>query len=232
MARLILSLVSLLIGLSVFAQQDSLVYQFWKRDPNSEIPNTISNQKQIITKEQILNSGYILVSDVLQLVDGWTMGTWNGDRWNLLSNGVSSYQQQNWILMLDGVKMELLKLDAPNINTIGISVYEIERIDDSNPITKIEDAALEAELESYFRLAKEAGIYPSDFELYRQSNTRVALLDFDKYGRIQGRMVNFPYRHPVSLNTVPEEALYSEAFATRLQGIMKGGKRKTRRRNN
>jgi len=110
--------------------------------------------------------------------------------------------------------------------------YEMERIDDSNPITKIEDAALEAELESYFRLAKEAGIYPSDFELYRQSNTRVALLDFDKYGRIQGRMVNFPYRHPVSLNAVPEEALYSEAFATRLQGIMKGGKRKTRRRNN
>jgi hypothetical protein len=134
MARLILSLVSLLIGLSVFAQQDSLVYQFWKRDPNSEMPNTISNQKQIITKEQILNSGYILVSDVLQLVDGWTMGTWNGDRWNLLSNGVSSYQQQNWILMLDGVKMELLKLDAPNINTIGISVYEIERIEVINAV--------------------------------------------------------------------------------------------------
>ncbi len=108
--------------------------------------------------------------------------------------------------------------------------YEMERIDDSNPITKIEDAALEAELESYFRLAKEAGIYPSDFELYKQSDTRIALLDFDKFGTIQGRMVNFPYRHSVSLNTVPQESLYSEAFASRLQGIMKGGgRRKTRR---
>lgn len=134
MARLIFSLVLLLIGHNVFAQQDSLVYQFWKRDPNSEISNTISNQKQIITKEQILNSGYTLISDVLQLVDGWTMGTWNGDRWNLVSNGSGSYQQQNWTLMLDGVKMELLKLDAPNINTIGISVYEIERIEVINVV--------------------------------------------------------------------------------------------------
>ena len=66
---------------------------------------------------------------MLQLVDAWTMTTWNGDRWNMVSNGIGNYQNQNWVLMLDGIKMELMKLDAPNINTIGISVYDIERIE-------------------------------------------------------------------------------------------------------
>lgn len=116
------------------AQQDSLVHQNWKRDPNANVTSTVSNQKQIITKEQILHSGYALLSDVFQLIDGWTMSTWNGDRWNMVSNGVGSYQQQNWVLMLDGVKTDLMKLDGPNINTIGISVFDIERIEVINVV--------------------------------------------------------------------------------------------------
>lgn len=109
--------------------------------------------------------------------------------------------------------------------------YEMEYIDDSHQIIQINDPVLQAEVESYFRLAKEAGIYPSDFELYRQPDNRVALLDFDKFGKIVGRTVVFPYRQPVSLNAVPKEALYTEALAARIQGIMSGGKRrKTRRR--
>lgn len=108
--------------------------------------------------------------------------------------------------------------------------YEMERIDDSKQILKVEDPGIEKELESYFRVAKDAGIYPSDFELYLQPDGRVALLDFDKFGKIVGRTVVFPYRLSVSLNAVPKEALYTEALATRLQRIMTGGKRKTRRR--
>ncbi len=113
---------------NVFAQQDSMVSQFWKRDPNLDSENTVSNQKQIITREQILYSGYTLVSDVLQLVDGWTLSTWNGDRWNS-QNGVGNYQSQNWTLMLNGQRIELMKLDAVHINMIGITVADIERIE-------------------------------------------------------------------------------------------------------
>ncbi len=129
MARIIICCTLLLFNLVALAQQDSLVYQYWKRDPNTDVNTTTSNQKQVITKEQILLSGYTLLSDVLQLIDAWTISTWNGDRWNMVSNGVGNYQQQNWTLLLDGVKMELIKLDAPNINTLGISVNDIERIE-------------------------------------------------------------------------------------------------------
>lgn len=111
--------------------------------------------------------------------------------------------------------------------------YEMELIDTSNPIQVIDAKDLRAELESYFQKAKEANLYPSDFELYRQPDGRVALVDFDKFGKIQNdaRTVVFPYRGPVSLNKVPEEALYTESFAKRIQELMKGGRRrKTRRR--
>lgn len=132
MARIVyVYLVGLFIVLSirdVAAQTDSIVSQTWRRDPNSDIENTVSNQKQIITKEQILYSGYVLVSDVLQLVDGWTVSTWNGDRWNQ-QNGAGNYQNQNWTLMLNGQRIELMKLDAQHINTLGISVNDIERIE-------------------------------------------------------------------------------------------------------
>jgi hypothetical protein len=71
-----LTLVSIFVmPLTAIAQSDSLVYQYWKRDPNTEIENTQSNQKQIITKEQLMLSGYRLVGDALQLIDGWTTTT-------------------------------------------------------------------------------------------------------------------------------------------------------------
>ncbi|MCU0441250.1 MAG: TonB-dependent receptor plug domain-containing protein [Bacteroidia bacterium] len=117
------------ISSTIHAQQDSLVSQFWGRNPNANVESTTSNQVQIITKEQILYSGYSLVSDVLQLIDGWTMSTYNGDKWNVQSNATGNYQSQNWTLMLDGARIELLQLDAQHINTLGIGVRDIERIE-------------------------------------------------------------------------------------------------------
>ena len=50
MARLIFCCSLLLLSLIAFAQQDSMVYQNWKRDPNIDIATTVSNQKQIIIR--------------------------------------------------------------------------------------------------------------------------------------------------------------------------------------
>jgi hypothetical protein len=118
-----------LMTFTVQGQQDSLVSQFWGRNPNANVESTTSNQIQIITKEQIVYSGYTLVSDVLQLIDGWTMSTYNGDKWNMQSNATGNYQSQNWTLLLDGARIELLQLDAQHINTLGIGVRDIERIE-------------------------------------------------------------------------------------------------------
>jgi hypothetical protein len=132
MARINTYCILCLIVLFVFdtyAQQDCLVSQYWNRNPNTNAESTTSNQIQIITKEQILFSGYTMVSDVFQLIDGWTMSTYNGDKWTMQSNGTGTYQSQNWTLLLDGAHIELLQIDAQHINTLGISVNDIERIE-------------------------------------------------------------------------------------------------------
>ena len=103
--------------------------------------------------------------------------------------------------------------------------YQMEKIDDSNPITNITDNALEKELIAYFRLAKAGGYVPSDFELYEQPNKKVALLDFDKYGIIDesGKHVVFPYMGKKSLKSIPREALYSEELHEKLKNSLNGG---------
>ncbi len=127
-------LLALLCVIHSSAQVDSIVYQYWKRDANIDVTSVTSNQKQIITREQITQSGYALLSDLFQLIDGFTISTWNGDRWNIQNNGSGNYQTQNWLLMLDGQRIELLKLDAQHINSIGINVQDIERIEIVNAV--------------------------------------------------------------------------------------------------
>ncbi len=130
----VIVLIALLCTKYTVAQTDSIVYQYWKRDANTDVTSVTSNQKQIITKDQITLSGYPLLSDVFQLIDGFTLSTWNGDRWNIRNNGSGNYQTQNWILMLDGQRIELLKLDAQHINSISINVQDIERIEIVNAV--------------------------------------------------------------------------------------------------
>jgi hypothetical protein len=127
MNRIVFIFVFVCLHMVSFAQKDSVYAQQWKRDPIQRFDKTHSNQKQIITAEQIRVSGYGRLSDILQLSDAFTFATVNGDRWSMQLNG--TYQNQNWILMLDGQRIQLLNFDAVNINTIGVPVNEIERIE-------------------------------------------------------------------------------------------------------
>jgi hypothetical protein len=109
--------------------------------------------------------------------------------------------------------------------------YQMEMIDDSKQISRIELPELESELIAYFQLAKKNGYMPSDFELYEQPNKRVALLDFDKYGILDtsGTHVVYPYAGRKSLKSIPREALYSEELHKKLKNSLKGGSRRGRK---
>ncbi len=118
------------ITFSAYAQLDSLYTQQWNRDPINNLSITTSAQRQIITSEQIRVSGYTQLSQVFQLIDGWTIGyytaNWHSPR--LQSNGTGSYTQQNWVLMLNGQRIELNR-DELNVDDLAIPVYDIERIE-------------------------------------------------------------------------------------------------------
>lgn len=62
--------------------------------------------------------------------------------------------------------------------------YKMERIDDSEMLSGPDLEcwpALVEELARFYRDMGARGVVPNDFELYRQADGRVALIDFDKF---------------------------------------------------
>lgn len=97
-----------------------------------ELPVTtmlVGNQIQIITKKQIEKSGYSQLSDLFQLFENWNLTTYNGNKWAVQGNGNGDYVSQNWQLLVNGVRVDLLTWDAKNINSLGFTVQDIERIE-------------------------------------------------------------------------------------------------------
>jgi len=67
--------------------------------------------------------------------------------------------------------------------------FRMERIDCS---VELEPTDV-PELKRFYQLAREAGIFPCDYELYRQKDGRVALVDVDKFGQWHQGKVVFPW---------------------------------------
>lgn len=62
--------------------------------------------------------------------------------------------------------------------------YAMERIDCAAQVnlSELGEAQEASELRLFYEKAQQAGIYPWDYELYRQSDGRIGLIDFDKFG--------------------------------------------------
>jgi hypothetical protein len=75
--------------------------------------------------------------------------------------------------------------------------YAMERIDCSQQvIPELLTGNEMVELKLFYEKAKEAGIFPCDYELYRQSDGRIGLIDFDKFAawvKESGDEVLFPW---------------------------------------
>lgn len=113
-----------------FAQTDSLYSQQWNRDALTNFNFTNSAQRQIITKETIRNSGFTHVGELLILADAWTFAGYATSQENVQNNGTVSNTNQNWIVLLNGQRIEPDKQYLPDaLNRLGIGVYDIERIE-------------------------------------------------------------------------------------------------------
>lgn len=61
--------------------------------------------------------------------------------------------------------------------------YYMDRIDCSHEVDPFSlTPSTMSELKLFYDKAKDVGIFPCDYELYRQSDGRLALIDFDKFG--------------------------------------------------
>ena len=85
--------------------------------------------------------------------------------------------------------------------------YKMERIAIENPLelSHIQSHPVVKELKEFYEAAKKEGLYPMDYELYVQADGRIAMIDFDKFAKIQSNgCVVFPWGDQLTAEQVKE----------------------------
>jgi hypothetical protein len=70
--------------------------------------------------------------------------------------------------------------------------YFMQRVDCTEQLDPT-DMRVRADLMRFYERAREVGIFPCDYELYLQPDSRVALIDVDKFATWQDTSVKFPW---------------------------------------
>ena len=95
---------------------------------NDDTYESLSTIK-IITAKEISNSGLTRVGDILLLVDEWVINTIDGYDWSASVNGLTSFKEQNWIIMLDNRRMDFNSFDVKNLNMLPISIDQVDSVE-------------------------------------------------------------------------------------------------------
>ena len=74
-------------------------------------------QKQIITADMIKAAGIQSLSDIFYLADKWDFYTIDGYKKGVSANSLSSFQRQNFLIMLDGQLLDNNIFDVQNIKS-------------------------------------------------------------------------------------------------------------------
>ena len=87
---------------------------------------------QIITADDIAQAGLGRLSDVFTLLDDWYATSTEGYAWEASANGLAPTQEPAWVLLIDGNPVDLRVLNRQNINTLPVSLAEINYIEVHN----------------------------------------------------------------------------------------------------
>ncbi|MCK4653686.1 MAG: hypothetical protein KAU01_04505 [Candidatus Cloacimonetes bacterium] len=85
--------------------------------------------KKVITSEEIQHAGITRIADILLLIDNWNLSTIDGYTWLANANNLSSYQGQNWIVILDGQKFDLNSFDVKILNFLPVTIDQIDFVE-------------------------------------------------------------------------------------------------------
>jgi hypothetical protein len=105
-----------------------LFFQTFLLSQSSDI-KTETQGTQIITEAQIKAAGIINLSDILLLANNWSLSTIDGFSKTVSANNLSSYQRQNFILMIDGCRYDINIFDVQNINLLPVSIAQIDYVE-------------------------------------------------------------------------------------------------------
>ena len=116
------------------AQSDSL---FFQKQANAETIlsarlQVIHGEKQYITADAINLQGIARLSELIVFIQKAFFATINGDKYYININATSTTQQQNFLLMVNGRRMELERWDAIALDLLGIPINKIAYVEITN----------------------------------------------------------------------------------------------------
>ena len=83
----------------------------------------------IINSEEIINSGLFRNDNLFSLINNWDRISPDGYTWQISANALNSFQQQGWLLMLDGQRIDLNFMHYKNINYLPLVVNQIDSVE-------------------------------------------------------------------------------------------------------
>lgn len=83
---------------------------------------------QVISDNQIRESGSMRLSDILLLIDDWDLSTNDGYTWEMSANGLGTFDKSDILIVVDGNPIDLELNDRSNLNRLPIALSRIDRI--------------------------------------------------------------------------------------------------------
>lgn len=90
---------------------------------------------QIITADDITQAGLARLSDLFRLIDDWHATSVEGYAFDASANGLAAAQEAAWLVLVDGNLVDLRVLEAQNLNTLPLSLTEIDYVEVHNTPT-------------------------------------------------------------------------------------------------
>ena len=83
----------------------------------------------ILTAEMIRQAGITRIGDLFLLLPDWSVSSIDGYSWQVSANGLSSLQDQSWLVFLDGHKLDLQFMDFNHINMMPVVLDNIDYVE-------------------------------------------------------------------------------------------------------
>ena len=87
---------------------------------------------QIITAKDIAQAGLARLSDLFMIIDDWHATSVEGYAFDVSANGLAAAQEAAWLVLVDGNPVDLRILDAQNLNTLPLSLTDIDYVEVHN----------------------------------------------------------------------------------------------------
>ncbi len=85
--------------------------------------------RRVITPQALRTAGVMRLSDILRMIDNWDISSIDGFTWQVNNRYLPSFQDQSWILMIDGVRIDFNRFGAKSMNALPVAVDQIDFVE-------------------------------------------------------------------------------------------------------